>query len=410
MPYSDKHGFSEDILDRAVRVLRDASNIEEPPDDSEERILARLRQASAEIQPETINKRSINMNRIAKIAAIVVIVIGLGGMLARFIPGNRKAGIVFADVVRHFTKAHTAKYSVVIELEGHKPVTIKRKQDFEYKYAGWGSPWDKSGPMGIQMLPRDWARNRQASDPMSGDFEGETLYFFGQADGEGIRDFFQVMGQVHQHAEADLGNQNIEDQPATGFRFEQDGTVYSIWASADTGLPLRIDITNPRLLGQGKVTLNEFKFDVEIPKPAMGMGGVLFREWKWTVSEDELVDALRRWAKRRDGRLPAYLVHQAWFFNTPEYFRNPDLDLETRQQIFKLNSQVIIRGVMFASQLPAGDDWHYLGREMTLDPEDDQTPICWYRPEGSQTYRVIYRDLSVQDVSADELPMSAVAE
>jgi len=345
------------------------------------------------------------MTRIAKIAAAIVIVVGLGGVLTWLVPGDRKAGIVFADVVRHFTQARTAKYTVVIELEGHRPVSISRKQDFENK--SW--PWDNSGPMGIQMLPRDWASSGQVSDPTSEAFEGETLYFFGQADGEGIRDFFELMGQVYEQAEAELGNQDIDGQPATGFRFDQDGTVYSIWASAETGLPLRIDITNQRLLGRGRVTLSHFKFDVEIPTPRLG-GGRFVDGWKWSFDEDGLIHTLRTWAKRHDGRFPAHLTHKAWFFNTPKYFRNRDLDSEARQKVFAVNTRVIVRGMLFASQLPAGDNWNYLGKGMTLDPEDGDTPICWYRPEGSETYRVVYRDLSIRDLAADELPARTVTE
>ena len=30
--------------------------------------------------------------------------------------------------------------------------------------------------------------------------------------------------------------------------------------------------------------------------------------------------------------------------------------------------------------------------------------IFWYRPEGSEKYRVVYGDLHVGDVAADQLP------
>jgi hypothetical protein len=35
---------------------------------------------------------------------------------------------------------------------------------------------------------------------------------------------------------------------------------------------------------------------------------------------------------------------------------------------------------------------------------DGESPVCWYRPDGSETYRVIYGDLTVKDVPPEELP------
>jgi len=56
----------------------------------------------------------------------------------------------------------------------------------------------------------------------------------------------------------------------------------------------------------------------------------------------------------------------------------------------------------FAEALPAGSDWYYAGRDVKFG--DAQKPIFWYRPAGSQTYRVIYGDLSVKGVPPEELP------
>ena len=46
--------------------------------------------------------------------------------------------------------------------------------------------------------------------------------------------------------------------------------------------------------------------------------------------------------------------------------------------------------------------WHYAGNGVKLGQADKA--IFWYQPQGSETWRVIYGDLSVKDVSAEELP------
>ena len=57
---------------------------------------------------------------------------------------------------------------------------------------------------------------------------------------------------------------------------------------------------------------------------------------------------------------------------------------------------------MFLMLLKPECDWHYAGRGVQLG--DGNTAIVWYRPVGSETYRVIYGDLSVEDVLPGDLP------
>ena len=71
--------------------------------------------------------------------------------------------------------------------------------------------------------------------------------------------------------------------------------------------------------------------------------------------------------------------------------------LELQKTIQKMS-----RGGMFVQKLPADSDWHYAGKGVKFGDAD--TAIFWYRPEGSETYRVIYGDLSVKDVAPQNLP------
>ncbi len=44
---------------------------------------------------------------------------------------------------------------------------------------------------------------------------------------------------------------------------------------------------------------------------------------------------------------------------------------------------------------------HYVGKGVTLSDADRE--VFWYRPKGSQTYQVIYGDLSVREVAKEDL-------
>lgn len=73
----------------------------------------------------------------------------------------------------------------------------------------------------------------------------------------------------------------------------------------------------------------------------------------------------------------------------------------TERQHFQHKLQVI-RSMMFVLRLSPESNWRYVGEDVKFG--DAGTTIFWYRPEVSQTYRVIYGDLSVQVVAQEDLP------
>jgi hypothetical protein len=66
------------------------------------------------------------------------------------------------------------------------------------------------------------------------------------------------------------------------------------------------------------------------------------------------------------------------------------------------DATLMYRGMMFVAQLPAESNWRYAGENVKYGEAD--RPIFWYRQAGSQTYRVIYADLTVKDVLPENLP------
>jgi hypothetical protein len=60
---------------------------------------------------------------------------------------------------------------------------------------------------------------------------------------------------------------------------------------------------------------------------------------------------------------------------------------------------------VFTTQEIAEGSWKYLGRGVKLG--DRERIVCWYRPKGSRTYRVVRGDMSVEDVPPEDLPLPA---
>ena len=57
--------------------------------------------------------------------------------------------------------------------------------------------------------------------------------------------------------------------------------------------------------------------------------------------------------------------------------------------------------MFFTIFFPGEGEWTYRGKGVRLG--ETETPIFWYRPKESETYRVIYGDLHVEDVSPEYL-------
>jgi hypothetical protein len=47
--------------------------------------------------------------------------------------------------------------------------------------------------------------------------------------------------------------------------------------------------------------------------------------------------------------------------------------------------------------------WRYIGKGVKLG--EGEKIVCWYKPKGSQSFRVVYGDLSVKDLAANDLPL-----
>jgi hypothetical protein len=63
--------------------------------------------------------------------------------------------------------------------------------------------------------------------------------------------------------------------------------------------------------------------------------------------------------------------------------------------------QNVVIGFTFPKIMPADNDWHYAGSGVKLGQAE--VPICWWKPAGSQTYRVVFGDLSVRDLDKAEV-------
>jgi len=200
-----------------------------------------------------------------------------------------------------------------------------------------------------------------------------------------------------------LGEKEIDGRIAQGFRAIGPDGEWTIWADLQTALPIRME----QKWRQMEFVCTDFQFDVEmdeslfsmeipegyseLPSAELGIG---------SSTEQDLVETLRIWAEViLDGVFPEDFTGQVYV----------DDSKKNRKKFAKLKDEQKLElamklgpGFIFVQLLKDENDWHYVGKNVKLG--DSESPVCWYRPEGSETYRVIYGDLSVKDVAPANLP------
>lgn len=130
--------------------------------------------------------------------------------------------------------------------------------------------------------------------------------------------------------------------------------------------------------------------------------------------EKDLIEMLRVYAAGQNGLLPPTLDARDIESGTTapfekeikaKYGTSPEAKMKAMQDEkfmeFVGLAMTCGRGLGFLNELKPENDSHYVGGGVKLGTPD--RPIFWYKPTGAEKYRVIYADLSVKDMSTDDL-------
>ncbi|MBN1491020.1 MAG: hypothetical protein JXA69_13975, partial [Phycisphaerae bacterium] len=73
-------------------------------------------------------------------------------------------------------------------------------------------------------------------------------------------DFLQILGTMRDGTAEDLGTEKVQGRLAHGFHLPAEVNEFTVWADAETGLPIRIELNQPT--ASRRLILSEFQFDV----------------------------------------------------------------------------------------------------------------------------------------------------
>jgi hypothetical protein len=234
---------------------------------------------------------------------------------------------------------------------------------------------------------------------------------------EGTRSYIglvrNIVNDIEKHPDwpvQELGQQEIDGQTALGFRVSGQNEEITIWADPKTALPVRIEM----LLGRSfsKPThyiLKNIEFDVPVdesivsmePPESYKLTGMEYSMNQFT--EEDFVESLHIRAEFiLDDRFPETIGVEDLLKIAPllgEKLSQSNLSEEEGIRI----GVAFGRGMMFFQKIvEEGCDWYYAGKGVRLGEADKA--IFWYRPKDSQTYRVVYGDLRVENMVLENLP------
>lgn len=361
--------------------------------------------------------RTIMKSTFTKISAAAVIII------ATLIGIHQFGGYApaFAEIAEPLLTARTATCKVTINLKGEAPII----REYMFMEPGHWRQVMSSGVIRIRhggqrmdLFPSEKKAIIYEMTNIPEDKRRHENWF------EKIRDCLRQAQENEDESVRFLGKQKINGAKAYGYRIvNKPGMAdMTVWADAQTLLPTWIEYSLAGSIFKVEGTiiysdivfneeLDESLFSIQVPEgyesQTMQYEYQPFRR----PGEEDLVQALSLWSDNTGGRFPSELNMNAAVELIQlireklglkfEKGKAQDISNPKLHEFYRIRRQ-IQRGIGFVQYLPSESDWHYAGKDVKFG--EAEKPICWYRPEGSETYRVIYGDLSIKDVAPENLP------
>ena len=201
------------------------------------------------------------------------------------------------------------------------------------------------------------------------------------------------------------GVQEVDGRDFVAFVAHGDNDTIIVYADPQTAVPIRIEHKTPNMVimcdnMQFDVEFDEALFSTDVPAgyTIQDVGAVDFSD----SSESTFVESLRIWAEVIEGgQFPDSINLEDIAKIGPKFEKG----LEKAGLTDEEQTNLAIKwgqGLVFIRFFKGQGQWHYAGQGVKLG--DGQSPIFWYQPQDSETWRVIYGDLRVEDVTEENLP------
>jgi hypothetical protein len=342
------------------------------------------------------------MTRLA-IAAAILIAAFLG---VHFLGGSPDgAGVAWADVLEKVEAARTIMYRHELEKGDVREARIVRIEEPYLSRSDYIARSDHGEP----NIPRSSAFVLDTQKAKTTSFYPRTkLAVIGKEEGPGfsIRTYEKLKKDLRDGTEKDLGRVKLNGRDAICFEISQEDGKTTVWADPDTALPIQIETVSDEN-GRIRTLMSDIRFDVELDDRIFEIPAdycvldLKTQELKtpFPLTERHLIEGLAVYPKYLGGKFRTRYIGGRPL--TDEVREKCSAEIQRLKWSDEEAHQSTL-GCAFIEQLPEGSDYQYVGEDVQLG--DATKAVCWYKPEGSTTYRVVYGDLSVKDVARGDLP------
>jgi hypothetical protein len=393
-----------DNIEKSIKKLRYKTSAE-----THDRVLGNVLQALDEHEKQKTGadahgiRRTMIRSRIGKIAAAVLIIVSV--FTGIHFLGVPTESLAWADVVRPILTARTVIFNVVMTEGENVPInrvmsmgTQRIRSELlsaDGKTIQVITIFDYDTSQMLELIPE---RKKAVLIDLKDVPEDKPENILKE-----MRNIITELQNDPNVSVEPLGEKEIDGRIAKGFRATGPDEELTVWADPQTALPIRME----QKWRQMQFVCTDFQFDVEMDESLFSMeipeGYSAPQKAELSIegsTEQDMIEGLRIYAEIiLDSAFPNEFIGQE-YVNDVYKNRKKFAQMSEKQKLdLGLKLQ---RGYIFIQLLKAENDWHYVGKNVKLG--DSESPVCWYRPKGSDTYRVIYGDLSVKDVAPEDMP------
>ncbi len=314
-------------------------------------------------------------------------------------------------LIEKLMQAKTARYDTIVTVEDHsplkrkcfylEPVHIREEADGVVTISDWSA--HKSISLDPKTMRATVFSLRNLPDELKNGMRDGNWF-------EGVRQTLRVATKDPNAKVTSLGEKQFDGRTLVGARIEVPGMPMTFWSDPVTQLPVRIEST---MAGPPKteIVMTNFEFNIELDKSLFSLetpNGYTVADVNVDLSppsESELVTALRMCTEVSNGEFPSGFDAFSMGKYAATYIHKKGLDKKEATTEQFQETIKIARGFQFVLMLPKEADAHYARAGAKYG--DAERAVLWYKPTGSDKYRVIFADLSVRE--ANEMPTVADA-
>ena len=362
--------------------------------------------------------RWIMRSPVSRVAAAAILVVAITGVALWFHGGGATPAL--ADFLEPIIEAKNAKYKITTVMKGpHAGTATSQVMELDASRSRLemevevevGTPkkhklktvqvWDGRQAKNLHLDPAQkqarvysYSKLPKDTDPSGGPMAG-------------FREILLNARDLPELKRESLGEKEIDGRRVIGFRVSKSGMEMNVWGDPKTGLPVRIEASGA-MIPNTEFAMSDFEFNVEMDESLFSVeppAGYEVIEIENSTSdgslpeEKELIGMFRCYIELSGGLFPDKLDRES-VVNSAMTLEWTSANIEhppkaQRAQEWADAQSTLQGGLQFALGLPPEADWHYAGRGVSLG--ESETPVFWYRPKETTTYRVVYGDLSVRE-------------